>query len=136
MATIWPNCDASLLSLSPLPPTPMQATLTRSLAPRTRPTYGKLNVAAPTAREVRRRNWRRVKFEVGAFGVICFFMVCSGVVQKNVRPAKLITRAVSLIKINDTVEREPARIQGFSQQASRVVAWNGAIPRAQRAGRQ
>ena len=50
MATILPpHFAASLLSLSPLPPTPMQAMLMRSLAPSTRPTYGKESVTAPAA---------------------------------------------------------------------------------------
>src|SRR5688500_20212236 len=56
MATMFPPAvKACAESLSPLPPTPMQATLIRSFAPRTRPTYGKGRDAAPAAKVARRR---------------------------------------------------------------------------------
>ena len=51
----------------PLSSTPMQATLMRSLAPRTFPTYGKTNAAVPAAMEVRLIKSRRVSVFISAF---------------------------------------------------------------------
>src|SRR5688572_15868176 len=92
MATMLPPAvKAWEESLSPLPPTPMQATLMRSFAPRTRPTNGKGSDAAPAARVVRRRNVRRSRRCLdgclgGLFSInhsLFEFVVTECIVQRN-----------------------------------------------------
>src|SRR5687767_4986393 len=112
-----PTVKACEESLSPFPPTPMQATLIRSFAPRTRPTNGKGIDAAPAASVDRRRNARRLRTFL-----FCLFSIVISLLSPSIK-----AQGLGFVSCGGDGVQARRMQQSCSSRIKQIICWKFTI---------